>query len=119
MLGLFGMRGVDRDDVGDAQHVVEIGVPDRTQLRLEHLRQPVAVVVMDREAEGARARGDRLADPAHADDRELLAADPPPEHPAGAPALPAARSDQFLAIDERSEEHTSELQSLMRISYAV
>src|SRR3546814_9076890 len=26
MLGLFGMRGADRDDVGDAQHVVEIGV---------------------------------------------------------------------------------------------
>src|SRR3546814_986577 len=26
---------------------------------------------------------------------------------------------EFLKIDERSEEHTSELQSLMRISYAV
>src|SRR3546814_1420243 len=27
--------------------------------------------------------------------------------------------DNNLAVDERSEEHTSELQSLMRISYAV
>src|SRR3546814_1355377 len=27
--------------------------------------------------------------------------------------------DTFIIIDERSEEHTSELQSLMRISYAV
>src|SRR3546814_3685921 len=27
--------------------------------------------------------------------------------------------EQALGIDERSEEHTSELQSLMRISYAV
>src|SRR3546814_7453540 len=29
------------------------------------------------------------------------------------------RTGQVLDIDERSEEHTSELQSLMRISYAV
>src|SRR3546814_10167535 len=28
------------------------------------------------------------------------------------------RGDQFLGTDKRSEEHTSELQSLMRISYA-
>src|SRR3546814_2771071 len=34
---------------------------------------------------------------------------------AGFPALPSLRSVQ----DGRSEEHTSELQSLMRISYAV
>src|SRR3546814_8581351 len=30
-----------------------------------------------------------------------------------------ARSDYGMTIRERSEEHTSELQSLMRISYAV
>src|SRR3546814_945753 len=29
------------------------------------------------------------------------------------------RLDQHRAVDDRSEEHTSELQSLMRISYAV
>src|SRR3546814_5603443 len=29
------------------------------------------------------------------------------------------RSKMYLALDDRSEEHTSELQSLMRISYAV
>src|SRR3546814_7935010 len=45
---------------------------------------------------------------------------------AGRPALPAAGDDQRVPRDRRpgrrgcrSEEHTSELQSLMRISYAV
>src|SRR3546814_1760379 len=33
--------------------------------------------------------------------------------------LAAPRLDELLALDDRSEEHTSELQSLMRISYAV
>src|SRR3546814_7306956 len=45
-------------------------------------------------------------------------------NPAPAGFLEAAReittaSGALLWIDERSEEHTSELQSLMRISYAV
>src|SRR6056297_2742166 len=35
------------------------------------------------------------------------------------PALPALVRQLQLAADERSEEHTSELQSLRRISYAV
>src|SRR3546814_1999819 len=30
-----------------------------------------------------------------------------------------ARSERAMLLEERSEEHTSELQSLMRISYAV
>src|SRR3546814_4612951 len=33
--------------------------------------------------------------------------------------VPDGRKDQFPAKEYRSEEHTSELQSLMRISYAV
>src|SRR3546814_5578839 len=37
---------------------------------------------------------------------------------AGLDVLPS-RATYFLNIDLRSEEHTSELQSLMRISYAV
>src|SRR3546814_7252758 len=36
-----------------------------------------------------------------------------------APARRAARRRMTSATDNRSEEHTSELQSLMRISYAV
>src|SRR3546814_4401341 len=34
-------------------------------------------------------------------------------------ALRVARHDELAALGRRSEEHTSELQSLMRISYAV
>src|SRR3546814_2606423 len=37
----------------------------------------------------------------------------------GFPALPAADSALAEAVLRRSEEHTSELQSLMRLSYAV
>src|SRR3546814_4772140 len=33
--------------------------------------------------------------------------------------LPLGDMDQIVALEPRSEEHTSELQSLMRISYAV
>src|SRR3546814_5235776 len=36
-----------------------------------------------------------------------------------AAALDAAPANELVAIRTRSEEHTSELQSLMRISYAV
>src|SRR3546814_6448297 len=45
----------------------------------------------------------------------------PPGLPAPWSAAPdtAARTRPFLPADQRSEEHTSELQSLMRISYAV
>src|SRR3546814_4971784 len=43
-----------------------------------------------------------------------------PPHPAGhGEGYPAAASRRRHAGDPRSEEHTSELQSLMRISYAV
>src|SRR3546814_4655128 len=45
-----------------------------------------------------------------------------PRQPAGvspSSALPASRNHASTGPDSRSEEHTSELQSLMRISYAV
>src|SRR3546814_2317152 len=40
-------------------------------------------------------------------------------HPAAATAVPGKYAKCSVATWERSEEHTSELQSLMRISYAV
>src|SRR3546814_9667831 len=58
------------------------------------LDQHLARVVDDH-----RQRGDVGADPAHQDRRALV--------------------DEALGKRGRSEEHTSELQSLMRISYAV
>src|SRR3546814_8865344 len=39
--------------------------------------------------------------------------------PSALPGLSAAKASQLLQQTDRSEEHTSELQSLMRISYAV
>src|SRR3546814_9903210 len=39
--------------------------------------------------------------------------------PSGSCYLPAARAADWMVRSIRSEEHTSELQSLMRISYAV
>src|SRR3546814_6520835 len=63
----------------------------------------------------AQARGDALANP------ECRRGLVPDQHARGAVAT-ALRAHQFhlrLAHDVRSEEHTSELQSLMRISYAV
>src|SRR3546814_5059861 len=49
-----------------------------------------------------------------------LAAPPPPTVTIAAPLERAIdRWDDYVGRFERSEEHTSELQSLMRISYAV
>src|SRR3546814_9976320 len=42
-----------------------------------------------------------------------------PRPPLGGDLRPIASIEQWGDDDERSEEHTSELQSLMRISYAV
>src|SRR3546814_1626864 len=50
--------------------------------------------------------------------RALLLAGDPESAQTALDAVPADLIDD-AAIDERSEEHTSELQSLMRISYAV
>src|SRR3546814_7727251 len=64
-----------------------------------------------------------LGDPQHAGAREARPADPSRLPAAAAilgagPQHPHARA-QLLGAVGRSEEHTSELQSLMRISYAV
>src|SRR3546814_2323677 len=92
------VRTVDGDDVHPAEHCVQRWPPRRLQRLLDRFRQTLAVMVMDRKAEGAGARCDRLSDSSHADDAKPLSGD---------------------AVAQRSEEHTSELQSLMRISYAV
>src|SRR3546814_1140401 len=65
------------------------------------------------------ARGRRLGDAAAGDRRGALDAEPG-ELPAARPRGLARRGDRADPdFGHRSEEHTSELQSLMRISYAV
>src|SRR3546814_9399093 len=54
-------------------------------LLLDALVHTLAVVVVDRQAEGLGAAGDSLADAAHADDAEPLAPDPLAEHPGRRP----------------------------------
>ena len=57
----------------------------------------MAVVVVDRQAEGLGAAGHRGADAAHADDAEPLAPDAPAEHPGRRPARPFAVAVSTLA----------------------
>src|SRR3546814_9129473 len=64
------------------------------------------------------ARGRRLGDAAPDDRRGALDA-PARQLPAARPRGLARRGDRADPDFGRSEEHTSELQSLMRISYAV
>src|SRR3546814_5529351 len=86
--------------------------------------------------EGFRRSVDRLSDGASDEDQAILAqflehisstcevattferATPAYYRPTSSLELPAAPA-WWKALDVRSEEHTSELQSLMRISYAV
>src|SRR3546814_3539241 len=60
-----------------------------------------------------------LSDPKDSYTQMLIAAVPsltPPQRPQPKPAPPAL---EVTGLNTRSEEHTSELQSLMRIAYAV
>src|SRR3546814_2689275 len=54
-----------------------------------------------------------------ADSRRADASPPPPEGRRGSRHRPAPTAGRSRRATSRSEEHTSELQSLMRISYAV
>src|SRR3546814_9984542 len=109
------LRGIgEHDDIGQAGVVEHL---DRDR-RARHLHQAEDTLLHPRAAAGGEddigafvgdrgfyAGDERLADREphrSAHEREILDAD-----------------DRLAALDRRSEEHTSELQSLMRISYAV
>src|SRR3546814_9655433 len=84
---------------------------DRLQDHAEALRQLQQLVDALLRLRGVEVEGD--ADLAEADRRLLVDAQ-------GAAEVEVALDDDAAAVQlERSEEHTSELQSLMRISYAV
>ncbi len=67
-----------------------------------------AIVVMDLQAEGARAMGDGLADAAHADDAEPLAGDSPPEHPGWRPAGPMSGRYGSRPFDDAPRDREDE-----------
>src|SRR3546814_4171878 len=95
--GLTGMRGATAP-----------------RLLLELICARVLLPGADDSKEGLMARLDRL-------ERRLdVTGGAPAPSPAAAPASPAAApTSPMSAPASRSEEHTSDLQSLMRISYAV
>src|SRR3546814_7035223 len=80
-------------------------------MRISDWSSDVCSSDLDREEAGTRIRRDEL----HADDGTRRQAARPDGHLSR--RLPAAR--RLGQRDPRSEEHTSELQSLMRNSYAV
>ena len=97
MEGRRRRRAIDRDDVHAGQHLVEAFPIGRLQLVLDGRQHAVAVVIVDRQAEGLGAARHRGADAAHADDAEALAPDAPAEHPGRRPAGPFAVALSTLA----------------------
>ena len=91
-------RAVDRDDVDPGQHRRQRRPVRRLDRGLGGGRQAVAVVVVDRTAEGAGAAGDRLTDASHADDAQPLAGDAVAEQAGRRPAGPVAGAEQLLAL---------------------
>jgi hypothetical protein len=63
---------------------------------------------MDFHAEGRGAAGERLADPAHADDGEALAGQRAAEKVGRPPAGPAALADKALSFAEPPQRHQDE-----------
>ena len=62
-------------------------------------------MVVDLQAESVGAPRDRLADPAHADDAEPLAADAVAEHPGRAPAAPFLAAGKHLRAFGETPRH--------------
>src|SRR3546814_5264146 len=106
--------------LGELQVPVAVGVPDEL---VERLRGLVEAVVLDGAAHLGLDLGELADDPAVHPlavagriEAGLVAAF---VHLAEARGVPDLGAEVAIALDARSEEHTSELQSLMRISYAV
>ena len=69
------MGAIDRDDVHVREHLIEALPIGRLETAFKLGMDAPAVVIVDRQAEAARAAGERRADPAHADDAQSLAAE--------------------------------------------
>src|SRR3546814_8830803 len=122
-------------DLGFDQASAQRLVAARTQRPFVDVEDLVARAALDKPACEALARGNalrRLAGHRHRAFWAVAGAQPPPPVLHGARThevqpslpLPSIASDVFAdyastGLSLRSEEHTSELQSLMRISYAV
>src|SRR5690606_32763413 len=72
----------------------------RLELALDLLGDAPAIVVVDRQAEAARAARHRLSDPPHADDAQALTPDAVAEHAGRAPAAPGTAAHEALAFGQ-------------------
>src|SRR3546814_3274142 len=102
--------------------IVAIAMRDRVGVRGEAFQEDGAARTGEAADEERCAYRDAIERAAELP--RLQIADPPPEawparDEAAEPVDPGLDPEAFEAIVGRSEEHTSELQSLMRISYAV
>src|SRR5690606_3476016 len=81
-------RAIYRDDIDARQHLVEAVPIGRFKLLLGGRIDALAVVVVDRQAEGLGAPRDGGADSAHADNTDTLAPYTAAKHPGRRPAGP-------------------------------
>ena len=113
VIGRRRVRAIDRDDVHARQHLVEAFPVGRVELLLDLRRDPAAVVIVDLQAEGARAPRHRLADPAHADDAEPLAPDAVAEHPGRRPAGPLRGRSVSTRAPSASRRGTARISAMV------
>src|SRR3546814_6705876 len=108
-------------DLGDRARAAARGHGDPGRLRLRGRARPVGRGAAEVRARAAADRGPGAAHPRRHAGGDLAAACAPGARAPRGGVAPTYVSRRALAnaAASRSEEHTSELQSLMRISYAV
>ena len=98
--GVRGERAVQRHDVGGGEQLVE-----RHRLGpFHHRRTGTPGQIGHADAKRRGARGDGAADPAEADDPELLAAQLGAEHEIERPGLPASAPHQAVAFGDTAHD---------------
>ena len=113
MVGRRRVRAIDRHDIHARQHLVEAFPIGCVELLLDLRRHPSTVVIVDLQAEGARATRNRLADAAHADDAEALAPDAMTEHPGRRPAGPVSCRWSARATPSTSRRGTARISAMV------
>ena len=94
------VRTIDGHNVHAGQHLVQTVPIGRFQQLLDTRADRFAVVIVNLQAKGLGAAGDRLADAAHADNAQTLACQPAAHHPGRRPAIKAARIHDLRAFEQ-------------------
>ena len=72
-LGLRVKRRIDRHNVTNLDHVLDIRMPGEIEFLLDRLRQAVPVIIMQMHVEGLEAAKDRKSDAAGSDRADMHA----------------------------------------------